>query len=60
VYNSKSDFTGMFGYSWGTEYETKLKLDPDGSVIISEFGGEALYGKDRLQINPIHDKFIFA
>ena len=41
VYNSKSDFTGMFGYSWGTEYETKLKQDPDGSVIITEFGGGA-------------------
>lgn len=41
VYNSKSDFTGMFGYSWGTEYETKLKQDPDGSVIVTEFGGGA-------------------
>ena len=41
IYNSKSDFHGMFGYSWGTEYETNLKLDPDGSVIITEFGGGA-------------------
>lgn len=41
IYNSKSDFTGMFGYSWGTEYETKLKQDPDGSIIITEFGGGA-------------------
>jgi len=41
IYNSKSDFTGMFGYSWGTEYETRLRQDPDGSVIITEFGGGA-------------------
>ena len=41
VYNSKSDFTGMFGYGWGSEYETQLRLDPDGSVIVSAFGGGA-------------------
>jgi YD repeat-containing protein len=41
VYNSKSDFTGMFGYSWGTEYETRLGNDPDGSIVVTEFGGGA-------------------
>jgi len=41
VYNSKSDFTGIFGYGWGTEYETHLSIDPDGSVLVSEFGGGA-------------------
>ena len=41
VYNSKSDFNGLFGYSWGTEYETHLSADPDGSLIVSEFGGGA-------------------
>jgi YD repeat-containing protein len=41
IYNSKSDFTGMFGYSWGTEYETHLRIDPDGSIVVSEFGGGA-------------------
>ncbi len=41
VYNSKSDYTGIFGYSWGTEYETHLTIDPDGSIIVSEFGGGA-------------------
>ena len=49
VYNSKSDFgnpsnpteKAMFGYSWGTEYETRLRQDPDGSVIVTEFGGGA-------------------
>ncbi len=41
VYNSKSDFHGMFGYSWGTEYETHLSFDPDGSLILTEYGGGA-------------------
>lgn len=41
VYNSKSDFHGMFGYSWGIEYETNLAVDPDGSLIITDFGGGA-------------------
>lgn len=41
VYNSKSDYFGMFGYSWGTEYEVRLDQDPDGSLILTEFGGGA-------------------
>ena len=41
VYNSKSDFSGMFGYSWGTAYEVHLDQDPDGSLILSEYGGGA-------------------
>jgi len=41
VYNSKSDFHGMFGYSWGTEYETRLSFDPDGSLLLTEYGGGA-------------------
>src|SRR5688572_589373 len=39
VYNSKSDFIGMFGYSWGTQYETRLKVESDGSIVVTEFGG---------------------
>ena len=41
VYNSKSDYNGIYGYGWGTEYETHLAVDPDGSLIIAEFGGGA-------------------
>lgn len=41
VYNSKSDFHGMFGYSWGTEYETRLAFDSDGSLLLTEYGGGA-------------------
>ncbi len=41
VYNSKTNFIGMFGLSWGIEYETRLRVDPDGSIIISSYGGGA-------------------
>jgi YD repeat-containing protein len=41
VYNSKSDYAGIFGYGWGSEYETALGVDPDGSIVVTEFGGGA-------------------
>ncbi len=41
VYNSKSDFNGIFGNGWGTQYETHLNIDPDGSIIVTEYGGGA-------------------
>ena len=41
VYNSKSDFNGIFGSGWGTQYETHLAIDPDGSIIVTEYGGGA-------------------
>ena len=41
VYNSKTDFEGMFGYGWGSEYEVKIEVAADGSVVIHEYGGGA-------------------
>lgn len=41
VYNSKSGYEGMFGKGWGSEYEAKLSVFPDASVVIKEFGGGA-------------------
>jgi len=41
VYNSKSDFMGLFGYSWGTKVEVHLVQDADGSVVLTEYGGGA-------------------
>lgn len=39
VYNSKSEYNGMFGYSWGSAYEVQISPEADGSLIITEFGG---------------------
>src|SRR3954471_4144570 len=41
VYNSKSPFKGMFGWGWGNEYEVKLTVSADGSVVVHEYGGGA-------------------
>src|SRR3954447_16505986 len=41
VYNSKSPFKGMFGWGWGNEYEVRLTVSADGSVVVHEYGGGA-------------------
>jgi len=41
VYNSKTDFHGIFGYGWGNEYEVFMSVAADGSVIVHEYGGGA-------------------
>jgi YD repeat-containing protein len=41
VYNSKTDFTGIFGSGWGFEYEAYLRVQDDGSVVVHEYGGGA-------------------
>lgn len=41
TYNSKSTDTGWFGFGWGSEFETKLELSADGSIIIHEHGSGA-------------------
>lgn len=39
TYNSRSQFDGIFGYGWGSDYEAFLIPSPDGSVVIQESGG---------------------
>jgi YD repeat-containing protein len=39
VYNSKSSYNGFFGFGWGSDYETHLKISADGSVVMYENGG---------------------
>src|SRR3954471_14403577 len=41
VYNSKSPFKGMFGWGWGNEFEVRLSVSVDGSVVVHEYGGGA-------------------
>lgn len=41
TYNSKSTEQGWFGFGWGSEYETRLEVSADGSVIIHEHGAGA-------------------
>lgn len=39
TYNSRSQFDGIFGYGWGSDYEAYLLPSADGSVVIQENGG---------------------
>lgn len=39
TYNSRSQYNGIFGYGWGTEFESFLLPSADGSVVIQESGG---------------------
>lgn len=41
TYNSKSTEVGWFGFGWGSEFETRLELSNDGSVVIHEHGSGA-------------------
>jgi YD repeat-containing protein len=37
-YNSRSIFTGMFGYGWCSDYETTLERTPEGGLKLQECG----------------------
>ncbi len=41
VYNSKTNYEGIFGWGWGNEYEVRVVPAPDGSVVVQEYGGGA-------------------
>lgn len=41
TYNSKSTEVGWFGFGWGSEFETRLEVSADGSVLIHEHGSGA-------------------
>lgn len=41
TYNSKSTEVGWFGFGWGSEFETRLEVSADGSIIVHEHGSGA-------------------
>ncbi|MES2681895.1 MAG: DUF6531 domain-containing protein [Pseudomonadota bacterium] len=41
TYNSVSTELGWFGYGWGSELETRLLVQGDGSIVIKEHGAGA-------------------
>lgn len=41
VYNSKSSHDGIFGFGWGSDYEVRLKISADRSLVVYENGGGA-------------------
>lgn len=41
IYNSGSSHKGMFGYGFGSRFEHKVIQNPDGSVVLENFGSGA-------------------
>jgi hypothetical protein len=51
TYNSKSINIGWFGYGWGSKFETKLVVLPDGSAYVQENGtGRYTYYRNENEI----------
>ncbi len=42
TYNSKTTYSGWFGYGWGSLFETYLQVSADGSIVVYENGSGAL------------------
>jgi YD repeat-containing protein len=51
VYNSTSEFSGIFGFGWGTEQETSLLTKVDGTLQYTAYGGGA-----TTQLTPLSRK----
>jgi hypothetical protein len=48
TYNSKSTEIGLFGYGWGTKFETSFTLYLDGTLQVKEYGagGKTIYSSN--------------
>jgi hypothetical protein len=48
TYNSKSTEIGLFGYGWGTKFETSITVYPDGTLLVKEYGagGKTIYSSN--------------
>ena len=48
TYNSKATQVGWFGFGWGSRYETRLTVLPDGSAVVRENGaGRVTYYRTK-------------
>lgn len=55
TYNSKSTEIGLFGYGWGTQWETKMYFFPDGHISVKEHGagGTTIFFSDLVSQESI-------
>ena len=60
TYNSKSTVVGIFGFGWGSDFETYLVEQSDGSIVVYENGAGArtifspIRGGNDLELSLIH------
>jgi YD repeat-containing protein len=54
TYNSKATDVGWFGFGWGSEFETRLEVSADGSIVVSEHGtGAKTRFVPRTAVDPV-------
>jgi YD repeat-containing protein len=61
AYNSKSAEIGWFGYGWGTSFETRLQVMPNGSAIViyPDTGRvERFDSEDKADVQKVVDKIV--
>lgn len=51
TYRSRSNYNGIFGYGWCSEYESKLSVTPEGGVLINQCGENETYFFEK-EIGP--------
>ncbi|MBL7557690.1 MAG: hypothetical protein JNM24_17810 [Bdellovibrionaceae bacterium] len=56
TYNSRSLFSGMFGFGWCFEFETSLQVMPEGTIKIKECGSgtEILYAPREISQKDVN------
>ncbi|MCB0422144.1 MAG: RHS repeat protein [Bdellovibrionales bacterium] len=56
VYNSRTIFSGIFGFGWCSDFETTLDISPEGNLSVTECGGGAqiTYQKKSFQQNEVN------
>ena len=55
TYRSTSTYKGWFGEGWGSVFETRLQIQPDGSALVTENGQGQTYrfgGNDSASNSP--------
>lgn len=59
-YNSRTLFNGMFGFGWCSDFETKLQVQPEGTIRVTECGAgfEIEYKKQNDNLKAGIDKTI--
>lgn len=55
TYNSRTLFNGIFGFGWCSDFETNIKINPEGNLLLTECGSgsEILYSSREVNKKDI-------
>lgn len=54
-YDTKNPGRGIFGKGWTSVWDTRIKLRPDGALVLDEFGRRNVYTISRIPDNRLED-----